>query len=112
MYLITRQDVLPGVSSVVATTAVALDLKAEWFARNRHAKLAPVWILHRPWELAPIITALQRKGIATHARGIFHRTLLQLFGPFVPIQLFVPPESRDRALEIVSELTGTPRQPV
>src|SRR5262249_42930523 len=44
--------------AVLVVTAVLYDVIAEWRARRRLGDLVPVWRLHRPWEAAIAVAAL------------------------------------------------------
>jgi hypothetical protein len=85
-------------------TAVVRDLLQEWRFRRGQPKLVPVWPVHRVYAVQPALRALEQAGIAAFPRGLHHRTLLQFFGPFVPITLLVPPEKADDAARILREL--------
>jgi preprotein translocase subunit SecY len=75
---------------VVVVTAVALDAIEEWRFRRRHGPLCEVWRIHQLYAVSPALLILQAAGIAAHARSANHRTLLQFFGPFIPVSLLVP----------------------
>ena len=83
-------------------TAVALDLVREWRAFGEHPDLVAVWPLHRIYTLDAALLTLERANIYVHPRGAHHRTLLQFFGPYVPITLMVPAANADSATRILS----------
>lgn len=62
--------------------------------------------MHAPHVVAPVLAALDKAGIRAHARGLHHRTLLQFFGPYVPIGIFVSPSDEDRARGVVQSVLG------
>lgn len=77
--------------------AVAADLTAEWRARIEHRDLVEVWPLHRP-TLAPYVSdALAARGIECHLRGLRHRSMLHVFGAYVPVMVMVPAARADEA---------------
>jgi hypothetical protein len=93
---------------VVTATAVAMDLLAEWRARQVHSELVAVWPLHQVAFLDVAIAALAEAGIPVHARAANNRALLWFFGPYVPIDLMVPPEHVLAARERLAALLLDP----
>jgi len=97
---------LPSALALLLAVAVALDLFDE--ARMRRAGTwTRAWPVHRPYEVEPALAALTAAGIAAWAQGVHARTLLQFFGPYLSIELMVPP---DRAQEAQALLEKS-RQP-
>lgn len=93
---VTGGSSAPLAAGVVALTAIAMDLRAEWHARRRAPSLVPIWPVHRIYEVDVAVAILAERGIEVHPRAVHHRTLLQFFGPYVPVDLLVP---EDRAAE-------------
>ncbi len=89
---------------LVALVAVFLDLRAEWRQRRRLGELVSVWPLHRVYMIDVVLAALEKHGITAHARGAYHRTLLQFPGPFVPVEIMVATADADQAREILGVL--------
>ena len=82
----------------ITATAVALDLVAEWRARQKHGRLVAIWPVHQVALVQPVIDALARADIYAFPRAAYHRALLQFFGPHIPVVMLVPeakaPEAR------------------
>lgn len=92
---------------VILLTAAALDIRADWLARRAVPDLVPVWQEHRPFAVDAALQALAREGISAHARALYGRLMLQLFGPFAPIEIMVRPEKAEAARGVVQRvLTG------
>jgi preprotein translocase subunit SecY len=91
-----------GAILLAVGTAVALDLVREWRAFGEHPDLVAVWPIHRIYTLDSALATLERASIYVHPRGAHHRTLLQFFGPYVPITLMVPAPSADEARRVLS----------
>jgi preprotein translocase subunit SecY len=81
---------VPEAGSLLLMVAVGLDLLDEVRMR-REGTWVPVWPLHRSYEVEPALAALSAAGIPARARGASARALLQFFGPYLPIELMVPP---------------------
>jgi hypothetical protein len=94
-------QVVVGLSSVALTTAVVMDLVAEWRALARRDDLVPIWPLHQVQRVDLVTAALARNGIGVHTRGLYFRLLLHFFGPFVPVLLHVPRDQAEEARAIV-----------
>jgi hypothetical protein len=82
---------------VVVVTALVADVLAEWRARRQAPDLVAVWSEHRPYAVGPARAALAKLSIFSFARGAHQRTLLQLFGPYLPIDILVPAPSAESA---------------
>ena len=87
----------PDPALVVVLTAVILDVGGEWRARWRQGKLIAVWPLNQVALVQPATDALARAGIVAWPRAAFHRSLLQFFGPYIPVVLLVPEAQADEA---------------
>ena len=100
-----RADVLGtfGLSlvSVAFTTAILMDLVAEWRAFARRDDLVPIWPLHEVQRVDLVTAALAKNGIDVHTRGLYLRLLLHFFGPFVPVLVHVPGEQAEEARAII-----------
>jgi preprotein translocase subunit SecY len=90
--------------AVATGVAFLLDIGAEWRARRKEPTLVDVWPVHDVATLVPSLAALEKAGIFAHARAVHHRSLLQFFGPFVPIDIYVPKARAEEAQEILGEL--------
>ncbi len=87
----------------IVGAAVVLDVGKEWRFRRSHDDLVRVWPVHRVYAVQPAQQALHAAGIPAFARGLHHRTLLQFFGPYVPIALLVPAAKAAQAERIVRD---------
>jgi len=87
----------PSATEIILATALLCDLAREWKARDADETLTPVWEIHQVYAAAPAVRLLQSAGIRAFARGLRVRSLLQFFGPHVPIELLVPAEQAVRA---------------
>jgi hypothetical protein len=94
---------LPSTLSWLAVCAIATDLAGEWRARHQHGDLVPVWPIHRVYAVDPALEALARAGIPALARGVGHRVLLQFVGPYIAIDVLVPPAHAAEAQRILRE---------
>jgi hypothetical protein len=92
------------VFNVSLTTALTLDIVAEWRARVAMPDLIAVWPEHRPYALAVAREALTKAGIPVHARGERVRRLLQCIGPCMPIELMVRRADAEQAAEILAQV--------
>jgi preprotein translocase subunit SecY len=96
----------PSASNLFVVTAVALDLLAEWRARRASGELATVATMHDLDAADAALAALRTAGIAAHARGAYHRAMLQIFGPYVTVDLMVAADRADAAAKIVEPFAG------
>ncbi len=87
--------------SLILFTAVVMDIVAEWKARMRCVELVSAWPIHRVYAVDPAIRLLLENGIEAFPRGVHHRTMLQFFGPYVPVDLMVAPGDVTRTQEIL-----------
>ncbi len=98
-------NVATDVVGIAVLVAVIMDLVAEWHMRSKHDIVA-VWELHRVYAVPLVLRALHHRGIVAHARGLRHRTLLQFFGPWVPVHIFVPKSQAEKAHGFLNECLG------
>ena len=89
---------------IAIVTAVVLDARAEWMAWRRADGWVPAWPEHRVYAADAAVEGLAAAGIDAVPRGVHHRALLQLFGPYVPIDILVPRERADEAQRILAAL--------
>jgi hypothetical protein len=83
--------------TIAIVTAVALDAYDD--ARARRVALELVWTLHHPQHVDAATRALDDAGIPHVVSASGLRTLFAWFGPFVPIDVRVPPEHAPAARE-------------
>lgn len=88
---------------LITCTAVVLDLIHDWRAFHHRPNLVSTWPLHRVYAIGPVLRLLERNGISAHPRNANTRTIMQFFGPFVPIELMVPREQLAEARQILYE---------
>lgn len=91
---------------MVLSTAIGMDILAEWRARRRCRELVAVWPVHRVQVADLAVRALQGAGIGAHTRGRYHRSLLYFFGPFVPIEIMVPAARAGEAADLLRNVLG------
>jgi hypothetical protein len=106
-----RFTVAVDVMALVVLTAIVLDGSGEWRARSDGGDLVVVWSVHAPYAVDPIVRALADAGIPAWARGVHHRTLLQFFGPYVPVGIVVPAERAEEANRTLRALWPSLRPP-
>jgi hypothetical protein len=102
--LVNARLIAVDVGLVIVLTAVAIDLATEWRARQLHDDLVAVWPLHQVALVGAALDALAGANIPAHARGAHHRALLQVFGPFVSIDLLVPAARAADAQRVLTAL--------
>jgi hypothetical protein len=78
---------------IAITVAVILDAIEDFRARRQ--KLVVAWTLHDPHHADSVQRLLASDGIHAHMSASHLRALLSFFGPFVPIEVQVPPEHAD-----------------
>lgn len=88
-------------SSLAFLVVLTLDAYHECRARVRHSNLVPVWPEHRLYAVGVLMDALEEAGIAAHARATRYRALLQFFGPYVPVEILVSSDDRERACQVI-----------
>lgn len=96
-------NVSPGLIQVLWVTFILLDLREEWAARERLGLVVSVASLQRTAEVEPVAHVLRRAGIPFHVRSLAYRTVLQFFGPYVPIEFLVPVARVDEARAMLGE---------
>ena len=101
-----RVELLEG----VVLAAVLLDIFHEMRARRLLNDAVVVGELHRIYALDVALALLEREGIQAAPRTVFHRTLLQFFGPYLPLQLLVPRQDAKRARKLLRRVTSRPRR--
>lgn len=99
------------VMSILLVTAIVCDLIREWHAREHHPDLVPVWDVHQPYVVPPLLLCLKNEGIRVFPQNLFFRSLLQFFGPYVPIRILVPADQASAADAILRERFSTPTAP-
>ena len=77
-------------ATIILVTGVICDLLREWRASETDADLTRIWEIHQVYAVAPAMRLLEAEGIPAFARGLRLRSLLQFFGPYVPVQILVP----------------------
>lgn len=88
---------------VLVSTAIGVDLVAEWRALATHPDLVAVWPLHRVPIADDVVRALAAQGIPAHLRGVHHRSMLHFFAPYVPIMVMVPRTMAGSARRLLAE---------
>ena len=101
---------MPDPLSLVVAVAVILDIAAHWRARRALGDLVAVRPEHRVYAIDAALDALDRAGIAGHARGVHHRVLWQFFGPFLPIVLYAPKDRLAEAERILARVLDGERR--
>jgi SecY translocase len=86
---------------LATAAAVAMDVAAELRLEITAGKLVAVRRIQKPDHADDLIGSLREAGIPAVAQGAFHRTLLQFFGPFIPVDILVPAEQAARAAAVV-----------
>jgi hypothetical protein len=76
--------------TIIVATGILCDLVLEGRARATGAQLVAIWEIHQVYAVAPTIHLLEAQGWHPFARGLRLRSLLQFFGPYVPVQILVP----------------------
>ncbi|MFT3764274.1 MAG: hypothetical protein QM820_01940 [Minicystis sp.] len=96
----------PAATSLFVVAAVGLDLLTEWRARRAAGQLETVSIEHDVDAAEAALAALHEARITAHARGAHHRSLLQIFGSYVPIEILVPADRAGEASGVLAQLTA------
>ena len=84
----------PGLALLVA---VFLDAFHECRARLRYPALSSVWAESRSYAVGPLMHCLEEAKVPYHLRSLRYHSLLQFFGPHVPIEVLVPPAYKEQA---------------
>ena len=98
-----RLTIVVDLVPVVTLTAVLLDVTNEFHFRRSHPELVAIWPMHRVYAVQPVLAALKDAGIPVVVRALHHRTLLQFFGPYLPMTILVPPAHADAARTLVGQ---------
>jgi len=98
-WLMQRQGFgrVPNAVAIILVTGVICDLLREWRAYETDAHLTRVWEIHQVYAVVPAMRLLEAEGIQAFARGLRLRSLLQFFGPYVPVQILVPADQAQAA---------------
>ncbi len=99
---------LPQVILIVAATALVLDIRDEWRARREHGGLVAVWSLSRLYAVDVALEGLQAVDVPTHVRGVHLRSLMQFFGPYLPLVVLVPTRQEKIARGALEGLVDAP----
>ncbi len=86
---------------LATAAAVAMDVAAELRLEIAGGKPVAVRRIQKPDRADDLIESLREAGIPAVAQGAFHRTLLQFFGPFIPVDILVPAAQAARASVVV-----------
>ena len=97
-----------AILNVVILSCVAMDVVSELRFRQRHGALAPVWPVHRLYQLQGLLGAFDAAAIPAFPRGRHYRTLWNFTAPFVPVDILVPVEHAARASEVLREQAMLP----
>ena len=89
---------------LATAAAVAMDVATELRLEITEGKLVAVRRIQKPDHAADLVESLRDAGIPAVAQGAFHRTLLQFFGPFIPIDVLVPAGRATRASAVLDVL--------
>jgi hypothetical protein len=108
VYLLLMEVVLVEVPAVdllglVTAAAVGMDLVLELRFHAAHGELVAIRRVQKPDRADDLVDRLRTHGMPAVAQGAYHRTLLQFFGPFVPVDVLVPAA---RAAEAAAALDG------
>jgi hypothetical protein len=101
---------MPSALTLTIAVAVTLDIAAHWKARRTLGDLVPLWPEHRVYAVDAALEALERAGIAGHARGVHHRVLWQFFGPALPMVLYAPKDRVAEAERVLTRVLGGDRK--
>jgi hypothetical protein len=89
---------------IAITVAVVRDAREDFRARRQ--KLVVAWTLHDPHHADVMQQQLALAGIHAHMSASNLRSLLSFFGPFVPIEVQVPPDQAVAAREKLEQLVA------
>jgi hypothetical protein len=93
--------------NLAMVACVTADVASEHrFARDR-GPLAAVRPLYRVYAVTPALAALAAAGIPAFPRGLRHRVLGHFFFPYVPVEILVSAEHRERAAALLEGIFGT-----
>ena len=83
--------------------AVTLDLTREWRATSK-ADFVPIADLHRVYVASLVSEKLREARIPFVLRGVHHRTIGQVFAPYVPMTVLVERSRAAEALDLVGDI--------
>lgn len=90
------------VGALATLVAVASDVGAELAGFAKHGDFTAIRAEHSPDVARAIALALRREGVSVVLRGLYHRSCLYLFGPYVPVSLLVPAGDAERASRLAA----------
>ncbi|HEY8042034.1 MAG TPA: hypothetical protein VIF15_19660 [Polyangiaceae bacterium] len=98
--------VAPGAAyvSIAIVAAVVWDVAGALAMHLRRRDLVVVAEERRTYAAAPLCAALAQRGIPAYARGLGAASLLQAFGPYAPVEVFVPSAEAARASAVLGGL--------
>lgn len=94
-----------SVATPFVFAAICLDGASHLRFRSRYRDAVVVYRCHRVYWAVRIADALRAKGMAVHLAGLRHRSLVHVFGPYVPVNILVPAADAATAREILGELS-------
>lgn len=98
---------------LATAAAVAMDVAAELRLELASGDLVAIARVQKPDHAGDLIDSLRGAGVPAVARGTFHRTLLQFFGPFIPIDILVPAaQAAQGGAVFSSQVQGAASEPV
>jgi hypothetical protein len=88
---------------LIALVALGLDLARELRAHAARGPQRALRVVHRLEEADALAAVLGAAGIEPTLRGACHRSLFQLFGPFIPVSVMVAEADLEKAEPIAAE---------
>lgn len=82
---------------VVILTVLARELWLEWKRHQSSSRWVPVWEIHQAYATAPALEMLEKAGVRAQVANRHVRGLLQVFGPYAPIRIYVAEPDVDKA---------------
>jgi hypothetical protein len=92
---------VPNALTVILVTGILSDLVREWRANEPRFHLTPIWEIHQVYAVAPALRLLEAGGFQAFAQGLRLRSLLQFFGPYVPVRILVPAAQAQAAYSLL-----------
>jgi hypothetical protein len=89
---------------LTTAAAVAMDVAAELRLEMTEGKLVAVRRIQKADHADDLIKSLREAGIPAVGQAAFHRTLLQFFGPFIPVDILVPAARAAQAFAVLDRL--------
>ena len=86
---------------LVLLVSVGRDAWLELRFRSQHGDVITALEVQRPELLGPLRHELERRAIPVHFASLSVRSLLQIFGPLVPVRVLVPAREIERAREAI-----------